>query len=224
LPAPQFQLIPIVSQLFMENAYILYLAGSDSCLVVDPGLDVGQIIAAIEQRNLTPAVILNTHGHADHIAGNAALKQRWPDAPLVIGTADASKLTDAVANLSAGHGVPIVSPPADKLLNEGDCYEAAGFKLEVLDTPGHCCGHIVFVWKAASPWIVLGGDVLFQGSIGRTDFPDSSFSDLEHSIQQKLFKMPDDTVVYPGHGPPTTIGEEKRTNPFVGVPAGYRES
>ncbi len=205
----------------MENAYILHLEGGDSCIVFDPGLDSGAIIDHLEQEKLTPAAILNTHGHADHIAGNGALKDRWPDAPLVIGTKDASKLTDPIANLSAGHGVPIVSPPADQLLDEGETFKTAGFELEVLDTPGHCCGHIVFVWKGVSPWIVFGGDVLFQGSIGRTDFPDSSFADLEHSIQQKLFKMPDDTIVLPGHGPPTTIGEEKRTNTFVGAPAGY---
>ena len=91
----------------------------------------------------------------------------------------------------------------------------------MLEIPGHSCGHVVFVWKGTSPWYVFGGDVLFAGSIGRYDFPDGDFGQLRDGIHGKLFTMPDDTIVLPGHGPPTTVGEEKRTNPFVGVPSGY---
>jgi glyoxylase-like metal-dependent hydrolase (beta-lactamase superfamily II) len=205
----------IESRMFAENCYIAHLEGRDDCLVFDPGLDPGEVSDYLRERKLLPAAILNTHGHADHIAGNGSLKAEFPGVPLMIGAGDADKLTDPNGNLSAQFGVPIVSPPADRLLREGDKVSLAGMELEVLETPGHSAGHIVFAWKEPTPWVVFGGDVLFQGSIGRTDFPDGSFEDLETSIRTKLYTMPDDTQVLPGHGPPTTVGVEKRTNPFV---------
>ncbi len=206
----------IESRLFAENCYIAHLANRDDCLVFDPGLDPGEILDYIQQRNLRPAAILNTHGHADHIAGNGMLKERFPDAPLMIGHGDASKLSDPMGNLSGQYGLPFTSPDADRLLREGDRVNLAGMELEVLETPGHSAGHIVFVWKEPSPWVVFGGDVLFAGSIGRSDFPDGDHDQLIASIRDKLFPLPDDTQVLPGHGPVTTIGEEKRSNPFVG--------
>jgi glyoxylase-like metal-dependent hydrolase (beta-lactamase superfamily II) len=124
-------------------------------------------------------------------------------------------LTDPVKNLSRPFGYDVVSPPADVLLHEGDRYAAAGFDFEIYECPGHSVGHIVFVWKGESPWVVFGGDVLFQGSIGRTDFPDGSFEQLATAIQTRLYTLPDDTLILPGHGSATTIGAEKRTNPFV---------
>jgi len=205
----------VVDQFFSENTYIAFLEGRDDCLVIDPGLEPDRIIATIEEIGKTPAAILNTHGHSDHIAGNASLKERWPDSPLVIGESEAFKLLDPNANLSAQYGLPIVSPAADVLLNEPDRYEIAGLELEVRFTPGHSPGHIVFVWHDHDPKMVFGGDVLFQGSIGRTDFVDGSFEDLEASIREKLYVLPDKTVILPGHGPSTTVGDEKRTNPFV---------
>ena len=205
----------VVDQFFSENTYIAFLEGRDDCLVIDPGLEPDRIIATIEEIGKTPAAILNTHGHSDHIAGNASLKERWPESPLVIGESEAVKLLDPNANLSAQYGLPIVSPAADVLLNEPDRYEIAGLELEVRFTPGHSPGHIVFVWHDHDPKMVFGGDVLFQGSIGRTDFVDGSFEDLEASIREKLYVLPDKTVILPGHGPSTTVGDEKRTNPFV---------
>ena len=135
---------------------------------------------------------------------------------MLIGHGDASKLTDPVGNLSAGFGVPLVSPPADRTVREGEVLDLAGIKWTVLDTPGHSRGHVVFVAKELSPMIVLGGDVLFRGSVGRTDFPGGSFEQLARGIREKLWVLPADTVVYPGHGPVTTVGHEKRTNPYVG--------
>ncbi len=220
--SPELKLAAIVSLPFEENTYVASLAGRDDCLVFDPGLEPDKILAYLKQQDLTPAAILNTHGHADHIGGNGAMKQWFPGCPLIIGAGDAAKLTDAALNLSAPFGAPLVSPPADQLLHEGDCYSAAGFDLEVHEISGHSCGHIVFVWKAHAPYYVFGGDVLFAGSIGRTDFPDGSFDQLAAGIHQKLFTLPDDTIVLPGHGPATTVGEEKRGNPFVGAPAGYK--
>lgn len=205
----------VVSELFDENAYLAYLTGRPDCLVFDPGSDYGAIIARLRELQLTPAAIINTHGHADHIVGNAQLKRTWPEAPIVIGAGDARKLTDPVANLSRGYGIDVVSPPADRLLREGDRFQAAGIELEVYEAPGHSVGHILLVHKGSKPFVVFGGDVLFQGSIGRTDFPDGSFEKLAHAIRTRLYTLPDDTLVLPGHGPSTTIGDEKRSNPFV---------
>jgi glyoxylase-like metal-dependent hydrolase (beta-lactamase superfamily II) len=159
-------------------------------------------------------LILNTHGHVDHIAGNAALKRAFPDAPLLIGAGDAAMLTDPMLNLSGLSGVAVTSPPADRLLVEGDVVEAAGLRLEVLDIPGHSPGHIVFVLRDEPP-VVFGGDVLFRGSIGRTDFPGGDLDQLLGGIRAKLWPLPAATVVYPGHGPATTVGHERRTNPFL---------
>lgn len=190
--------------------------------MIDPGFDPEAIIQYVERQKLVPAAILLTHGHADHIAGNEAMKARWPDCPLVIGRGDAAKLTDPVANLSATYGLPVVSPPADRLLKPGEVFEGAGFELQVREIPGHSSGHVVFIWLGHQPPQVFGGDVLFAGGIGRTDFPGGSFKQLAAGIHEHLFSQPDDTVVWPGHGEPTTIGEEKRSNPFVGLAARVR--
>lgn len=132
-------------------------------------------------------------------------------------------LGDPRLNLSADFGVGLVSPPADATLVEGDTYQAAGFDLEVAEIPGHSPGHVVFIWRGSEPILVFGGDVLFAGSVGRVDFPGGNFDQLATGIHNKLFPLPDDTIVLPGHGEPTTVGREKRTNPFVGQPAGYRD-
>ena len=132
-------------------------------------------------------------------------------------------LTDADLNLSAPFGMPVTSPPAGRLLREGDVVEEAGIRLEVLEIPGHSPGHIVFVFRG-QPCLVFGGDVLFRGSVGRTDFPGGSSQQLFDGIRAKLFTLPPDSVVYPGHGPATKVAFEKRTNPFVGEASGGRQS
>ncbi len=210
-------ILSIPSMPFDENTYLAYLEGRKDCLVIDPGTEPNKIFEAIDERQLTPAAILCTHGHADHIAGNGELNQRWPDCPIIIGAGDAYKLLDPVGNLSAGYGFDFISPPADQKVVEGEVLDLAGFKLEVLETPGHSTGHVVFVAHELSPVQVFGGDVLFAGSVGRTDWPDCSFEVLKRSIHEKLFPLADDTIVLPGHGPSTTIGQEKATNPFVGL-------
>jgi glyoxylase-like metal-dependent hydrolase (beta-lactamase superfamily II) len=198
---------------------VVGLPGRREVVVIDPGLEPDLILDALAAEQLTVAAILNTHGHADHIGGNGALKAAFPTAPLVIGVNEAHLLSDPEANLSAPFGLPITRPPADRLLREGDVVEAAGMRFEVLDVPGHSPGHVVFVYRD-TPDLVFGGDVLFQDGIGRTDFPGSNGPLLLRGIREKVFKLAADTVVHPGHGPTTTVGREKRTNPFVGDAAG----
>ncbi len=219
MPDTALRIGRIESLPFGENTYIAHVDGRNDCIVIDPGFEPESIIEYLLEHALTPAAIVCTHGHSDHIAGNGALKARWPECPIVIGEGDAEKLTDATLNLSAAFGFNITSPPADRLLREGETFESAGIALDVYDTPGHSVGHIVLVCKQVSPWQVFGGDVLFNGGIGRTDFPDGSFEVLRRAIDEKLFTLPDDTIVLPGHGTETTVGREKRTNPFVGAEA-----
>ncbi len=212
MSAPQVH--TIVSMPFEENSYVVWPGEQRECVVIDPGLEPDLILDFLRDQGLTAAAILNTHGHADHIAGNAALKKAFPDAPLVIGANETRLLTDANANLSAPFGLALTSPPADRTVKEGDVVDAAGLRLEVRDVPGHSPGHVVFVHRGP-PCLVFGGDVLFRGSIGRFDFPGGDEALLLEGIREKLFTLPPDTAVYPGHGPVTTVGHEIRTNPYL---------
>src|SRR5262245_10680340 len=205
---------PVESAPFGQNAFVLWHADRDDLIVVDPGFDTPAILRLIEGTGRRVAAVLNTHGHVDHIAGNAALKQAHPDASLIIGRNDAGLLSDPDANLSGPFGVPLTSPDADRLVDHGEALEVAGFPFEVREIPGHSPGSVVFVSETIDPAFVLGGDVLFAGSIGRTDLG-GDYHLLMSGIVSKLLDLPDTTIVYPGHGPATTIGRERRSNPFI---------
>jgi glyoxylase-like metal-dependent hydrolase (beta-lactamase superfamily II) len=134
---------------------------------------------------------------------------------LAIGAAEAQKLTDPGLNLSAMFGFKMVSPPADVTLQDGEFYTAAGINMRVRTIAGHSSGHMVYLIEDCDPVMVFVGDVIFAGSIGRTDFPDGDFNQLADGIRKILYTLPDSTVLLPGHGPKTTVGVEKRSNPFV---------
>ena len=213
------QIHTVESMPFAENSYIVWRTGHTEAFVIDPGFEPQLILDFLKSNDLTLAAIVNTHGHVDHIAGNAAMKEAFPAAPIIIGEGEADFLTDAEINMSAKYGFEVLSPPADRLVKDGETFAVAGIELDVREIPGHSPGHVVYVIHEMDPKWVLGGDVLFEGSVGRTDFPGGSFATLKAGIVAKLWPLPDDTQVFPGHGPPTTTGREKRMNPFVGADA-----
>lgn len=194
------------------NCYIVGCEKTRKALVIDPGDEPAKILAALRASELECGSIVNTHGHVDHIAGNAGVKAAT-GAPIEIHEADAQALVDPGLNLSVlavSAPVPgaegIAGPGADRLLREGDEVVAGSVRLRVIHTPGHTPGSISLVGDG----VVFCGDTLFaDGGVGRTDFPGGSYDALVRSIEVKLFRLPDDTVVYPGHGPATTIGRER---------------
>lgn len=208
-------IIPIVSMPFVENTYIMHRPGSSDAVVIDPGLEPHLITQELARRRLNVVAILNTHGHGDHIAGNADMKKAFPDAPLLIGTGDAVMLTNPMLNMSKPFGMEVTSPEADRLLNEDDEVTFAGITMQVKDVPGHSPGHIVFILHSEEPKVVFGGDTLFAGSVGRTDLPGGSHQQLINGIREKILSLPDDTIVYPGHGEATTVQVEKEENPYL---------
>jgi glyoxylase-like metal-dependent hydrolase (beta-lactamase superfamily II) len=214
-PASDLRVACIESAPFAENTYVVFRPGAPACVVIDPGFEPDRVVEAIRADGLAPEAILLTHGHSDHIAGNAALRREWPRIPILIGAGDASKLADPAGNLSGAFGIALTSPPADRLLADRERLDLAGFEFDVHEIPGHSSGHVVYVLTVGTPPVVFAGDVLFHESIGRTDFPDGDFAALARGIRDRLYTLPDDTVVFAGHGPPTTIGHEKRHNPFV---------
>ena len=191
------------------NCYILECEETRAAVVIDPGSDAARILSIIGEHDLQLKLIVNTHAHVDHIAANSVLKEKT-SAPLCIHLADADILVDPQRNLSFFVGAPVSSPVPDRLLEDGDVLEAGTLLLKVMHTPGHSPGSICLLGDKC----IFTGDLLFAGGIGRYDFPGSSYATLMDSLQ-KVLTLDDDLVVYPGHGPTTTIGNERRTNPFL---------
>jgi len=201
----------------MQTAcYIVADKATDEAMVIDPGGDADMILESLGMMNAGPSYIVNTHGHGDHIASNGNIKRDYPDAILCIHGADAAMLADPMANLSALFGIAVTSPPADRLLAEGDDIELGENRFRVIHLPGHTPGGIGLYWPGTESvaGMLFCGDALFAGGVGRTDFSGGDEHGLLSAIRSKIFTLPDDTIVLPGHGPATTVGREKETNPF----------
>lgn len=196
-----------------------YLLAADGCpevVVIDPGGDEDLIAERLRLASLDPTHILLTHGHIDHTAGVAPLKRRYPEAQVAIHEGDSPMLTDGGAALATMVGLPFEPCEPDQLLAHGDKLPLGERAIEVLHTPGHTAGGVSFVVRRDDgPPVVFSGDTLFAGGIGRTDFPGGDFAQLIETIRTRLFPLGDPAIVFPGHGEPTTIGEERRTNPWL---------
>jgi glyoxylase-like metal-dependent hydrolase (beta-lactamase superfamily II) len=200
---------------FQVSAYVV-IAGEEA-MIVDAPEGSDEIIGFCDRRKLVPRVLVNTHGHADHIIANAAMKKHWKDLAIVIGEGDAPMLGSPTKNLSILLMSWIKSPAADRLLADSDTVAVGEMKFQVLATPGHTPGGISLYCPEAADGrgVVFTGDALFAGGIGRTDFPGGDYDLLAKSIRERLLTLPPETVVYPGHGPASTVGEEARSNPFL---------
>ncbi len=194
------------------NCYLYWDDSTKTGVVIDPGDEFPRIQKEIERIGFTPKAILLTHGHVDHIGAVGEMKNQY-DIPIYIGKGEEHLLVDPQANLSAWSGVPVVSPPADKLLRHNDTLTFDGVTFQILSTPGHSPASICYYDKNTGN--LFCGDALFNGSIGRTDFPGCSLDVLLKSIEEHILSLPDTTICFPGHGPTTTVGAERKHNPFL---------
>lgn len=199
---------------FLEtNCYVVGCERTKKAFIVDPGAESSRIIEEIRKEHLNPEYIINTHGHGDHIGANKSIRQEFEDFKIAIHANDKDMLIDASKNLSADFAMNYVSPSADLVLNGGEIIKVGDLELEILFTPGHTPGGIsIFIRKEKA---VFTGDALFCGSVGRTDLPLSSGADLIRAIKEKLMVLDLDVIVYPGHGPDSTIENERESNPFL---------
>ena len=195
------------------NCYLLTNTETKETLIVDPGDSGDRIAAYCLQEKLRPVAILLSHGHFDHISGVKAIQDAFR-LPVYAAEAEEALLSEPGWNLSAKYQGYSVSLVPEVLLADGEEFELAGFAIKAIHTPGHTAGGMSYY--LADENILFSGDTLFRHTYGRTDLPTSSFEELKHSLREKLFALPEDTQVYPGHGNATTIKEERRKNPVLG--------
>lgn len=200
---------------FATNSYLVSASESRDCWIVDPSFEPDELIRAVVERELRPSLILLTHAHIDHIAGIPDVHEAFGSVPIALHPLEHHWLTDANANLSAQYGASFITVPASIQLHDGMTLELGDSVWQVLHTPGHSPGGCGFVCAHEVVPKLIAGDTLFSGSIGRSDLPGGSMPELASSIRRKLYTLPEPTLVYPGHGPMTTIGQERRSNPFV---------
>ena len=185
-------------------------------MVIDAAGHAPELIAHLEGKGLEPELLVTTHGHGDHLAANAAVAACYDKMEIAVGRLDEPAFSDPILNMSYLIGQQFLSPPADRLMDDGDVVEFARWQFKVLHTPGHTIGGIsLFTEDLDGTPAVFSGDVVFAGSIGRSDIDRGDFEALIDGIKRKILSLPDETVIYPGHGPPTTVGRERRTNPFL---------
>ncbi len=199
--------------IFQENCYLYACPQTLEAVIIDPGDEAERILQRIAELKLIPKYIINTHGHIDHIGAIDAVSAVYP-VPLAIHPDDVHMYTDERVARTFGRRAPLVRRKPDILLKEGDTFSFGTLTLEVLHTPGHTPGGVCLVSR---PYCVFSGDTLFHRSIGRTDLEGGNYEQLIRSIREKLYTLDDDLVVFPGHGVPTTIVEEKHENPFVTI-------
>jgi len=200
----------------MANCFIVGCEQTHQAAVIDPGDEADRILRTLAEAKLTVTQILNTHGHFDHVGANKRMKT-VTGAPILIHALDAPMLS-MLSRSAAAWGMSAEDSPApDRTIDEGDTIAVGTITFQVIHTPGHTPGGVSLLADGC----LFVGDTLFAGSVGRTDFPGGDFETLKSSIQKKLFALADDVQVFTGHGPETTIGGEKRHNPFVGVGARY---
>ncbi len=197
---------------FASNCYIVGSSSSGEGMIIDPGAEPGAILRKVRQLGLSIALIVATHAHIDHIDGLSAVKEKT-NAPFALHEAEVELLSGVPMRMLTSFGVGPFrsSPQPDRLLRDGERMDIGDLQFEVLHTPGHTPGGICLLGDG----VVFSGDTLFNCGVGRTDFPGGSHQRLIRSIREKLLVLPDETIVYPGHGPPTTIGDERRGNPFL---------
>lgn len=199
----------IVSPL-ATNCYLIHNQDTNNAFIVDPGGLSDQLSSFLEKVNVL--WVINTHGHVDHISANAPVVQ-LTNAPLCIGEKDAHLLSDADCNGMNMLGIQGEYVNPERLLKDGEILDFDGFSVRVIETPGHTAGGISLYMEDQK--ILFSGDTLFKYSVGRTDLPTGDYDQLMNSIKNKLFVLPDETIVYPGHMGSTTIGEEKKENRFI---------